>query len=81
MKSPALLRVVKNLASSGENKSERDLEKKRLEYEFKEQDQILNKLVEESHVRERERHGRGEGWWREGRTKGGWKEGGGVDGR
>ena len=61
MKSPALLRVVKNLTSSGENKSERDLEKKRLEYEFKEQDQILNKLVEESHVRERERHGRGEG--------------------
>ncbi len=31
---------------SGENKSERDLEKKRLEYEFNEQDQILNKLVE-----------------------------------
>ena len=31
---------------SGENKSERDLEKKRLEYEFNEQDQTLNKLVE-----------------------------------
>ena len=61
MKSPALLRVVKSLTSNGENKSERDLEKKRLEYEFKEQDQILNKLVEERHVRERERHGRGEG--------------------
>ncbi|CAB3976804.1 Exocyst complex component 4 [Paramuricea clavata] len=50
VKSPALLRVVKSLTSSGENKSERDLEKKRLEYEFNEQDQILNKLVEERHV-------------------------------
>ena len=35
---------------SGQDKSERDLEKKRLEYEFNEQDQTLNKLVEGRHI-------------------------------
>ena len=35
---------------SGQNKSERDLEKNRLEYEFNEQDKILNKLVEGKHL-------------------------------
>lgn len=49
VKSPALLRVVKSLTSSGDNFKEREHEKKHLEYEFNEQDKKLNRLVEDRH--------------------------------